>query len=94
MGTVDHAIADKRMRISQCKNKREKKIEESNVSLEQNEPDIIRHEETSEFTETENSCCTQLSMQDDLSSTEVITKTQISSNISNNISFNSSKSHF
>jgi len=81
------------MRISQCKNKREKKIEESGVSLEQNEFDVIRHEKTNEFTETENSCCTQLSMSDNLSSTEVITKTQISSNISNNIGFNSSKSY-
>ncbi|KAG5313409.1 GON4L protein, partial [Acromyrmex insinuator] len=85
IGIVDHAIAEKRMRISQCKNKREKKIEESDVSLEQNEPDIIRYEKTSEFMETENNSCTQLSMQDNLSSTEVIAKTQISSNISNNI---------
>ncbi|KYN43105.1 GON-4-like protein [Trachymyrmex septentrionalis] len=91
IGTVDHAVADKRMRISQCKNKREKKIEESDVLLEQNEPDITRHEKANEFTETENSCCTQLSMQDNLSSTEVIAKTQISSNISNNIGFNSNK---
>ncbi|XP_018407103.1 PREDICTED: uncharacterized protein LOC108783115 [Cyphomyrmex costatus] len=90
MGTVDHTIADKRIRISQCKNKREKKIEENDVSLEQNESDIIRHEKTSKFVETENSCM-QLSLQDSLSSTEVIAKTQISSNISNNVGFNSNK---
>lgn len=83
IGTIDHAITDKRMRISHCKNKREKKIEENDTSkLEHNELDIMKHEKTSEFTETENNC-TQLSMQDNLSSTEVTTKTQISSNTNN-----------
>ncbi|XP_071567188.1 uncharacterized protein Mute [Temnothorax nylanderi] len=90
IGTVDHAIADKRMRISQCKNKREKKNEENDASLEQNELNLIKLDKTSEFTETETNSCTQLSMQDNSLSTEVITKMQISSNISNNTGCNSS----
>lgn len=94
IGTVDHVIADKRMRMSQCKNKREKKIEESDASLERNELDIIMQKKTSECTETETNNYIQLSMQDNSSSIE-ITKAQISSNTSrNNIGCNSSKSHF
>jgi len=92
IGIVDHTITDKRMRISQCKNKREKKIEESNTLLEQNKLDIINYEKTSEFTETENNC-TQLAMQDNSLNIEAIAKTQISSNISNNVGCNSSESH-
>jgi len=80
------------MRISQCKNKREKKVEESkNALLEQNELDTIKYEKTSEFTETENSC-TQLAMKDNSINIEAIAKTQISSNISNNMGYNSSES--
>lgn len=81
------------MRISQCKNKREKKTEECDALLEQNELDIIKLGKTSEFMETETDNCTQLSMQDNSLSTEVIKKTQISSNMSNNTSYNLSKSH-
>ncbi|XP_011860640.1 PREDICTED: uncharacterized protein LOC105557870 isoform X2 [Vollenhovia emeryi] len=91
IGTVDHVIAEKRMRISQCKNKREKKIEESDASIEQNELDVMKPEKPSDFTETEINSCTQLSMQENsLSSTEVITKTQISSNVSNSTACSSS----
>jgi len=93
IGTVDHTIADKRIRISQCKNKREKKTEECDALLEQNELDIIKLGKASEFMETETDNCTQLSMQDNFLSTEVIKKTQISSNMSNNTSYNLSKSH-
>lgn len=80
------------MRMSQCKNKREKKIEESDTSLERNEFDIIKQEKTSEYMETETNNYTQLSVSDNSSSTE-ITKAQISSNTRNNTGCNSSKSH-
>lgn len=79
------------MRISQCKNKREKKTEESDASLEQNELDVMKVEKTNEFTETETNNCMQILKQDNSLSIEVITKTQIFSNISNNTGYNSSK---
>lgn len=81
------------MRISQCKNKREKKTEESDASLEQNEIDVTKLEKTSEFTKTEINSCTQLSMQGNSLSIKGITKMQSYSNISNNTGCNSSKSH-
>ncbi|KAL0129828.1 hypothetical protein PUN28_001820 [Cardiocondyla obscurior] len=90
IGTIDHAIADKRMRISPCKNKREKKTEESDTSLEQNELDVTKLENTIEFTETETNSYTQLSMQDNSLNSEIITKAQIPSSISNNTGHNSS----
>lgn len=82
------------MRISQCKNKREKKTEESD-SLEQNELDVMKLEKISEtkFMETETNSYAQISKQDNALNIEVITKTQISSNISNNTGYNSSKFH-
>lgn len=79
------------MRISQCKNKREKKTEENDASLEQNELDVIKLEKTSEFTETETNSCTQIPKQGNSLNIEV--KMQISSNTSNNTGYNSSKFH-
>ncbi|XP_039304890.1 uncharacterized protein LOC105207486 isoform X2 [Solenopsis invicta] len=83
LGTVDHAIANKRMRISQCKNKREKKTEESDSMLELNEFGIMKQEKTSEIMETQE-IDTQLSIQNNSLSTQVITKTRMSSSTSNN----------
>lgn len=78
IGTVDDAIVNKRIRMSHCRNKREKKTEEIDVSLEHNELDIIEHEKTSDIIETEINSCMQLSMQDNSSSTEIITQTSAS----------------
>lgn len=77
IGTVDDAIVNKRIRMSHCRNKREKKTEEINVSLEHNELDITEHEKTGDITETEINSCMQLSMQDN-SSSEIITQTSAS----------------
>lgn len=71
IGAVEHAIVNKKIRISQCKNKREKKTEETDALLEHNELDITE-EKLNEFTETETISCTQLLTQDNLSSAEVI----------------------
>lgn len=75
--TVDDTIANKKMRMSPCKNKREKKTEETDIlleSAENNELDITEQEKTNELTKTENKSCTQLSMQDNTLGTEINTK--------------------
>lgn len=72
IGTVDDAIANKRIRMSHCRNKRERKTEEIDISVEHNELDITEHEKI----ETETNM--QLSIQDN-SSTEIITQTTASS---------------
>ncbi|XP_050450458.1 uncharacterized protein LOC126850996 isoform X2 [Cataglyphis hispanica] len=78
IGTVD-AIVNKRIRMSHCRNKREKKTEEIDVSLEHNELDITEHEKIVDITETEINSM-QLSMQDN-SSSELITQTSASNNV-------------
>lgn len=78
IGTVDDAIVNKRIRMSHCRNKREKKTKEIDVSLEHNELDITEHEKTADFTKTEINSM-QLSMQDN-SSSEIITQTSASNN--------------
>ncbi|XP_036147187.1 uncharacterized protein LOC105834196 isoform X3 [Monomorium pharaonis] len=87
--TVDHAITEKRMRISQCKNKREKKTEENDTLLELNELDLTKQEKTNKIVETKTK--TQLLMQDTSLNVEIITKTQMFSNISNDTGCNSNK---
>jgi len=81
--TVDDAIVNKKMRVSQCKNKREKKTEETDTLLEteSNELDIAEQEKTNEFTEIETNCA-QLSVQDNILGTEIITHIAPSINIS------------
>lgn len=71
---VDDAVANKKIRMSHCRNKREKKTEDMDVSLEHNELDITEHERTNDITETETNSCMQLSIQDNSSSTEIITQ--------------------
>ncbi|XP_025269827.1 uncharacterized protein LOC105249161 isoform X1 [Camponotus floridanus] len=78
IGTVDDAIANKRIRISHCRNKRERKTEEIDISIEHNELDIMEHEKTN--VETETNSYMQSSVQDNSSSTEIITQTAASSN--------------
>lgn len=77
IGTVDDTIANKRIRISHCRNKRERKTEEIDTSIEHNELDIIEHEKTS--IETETNSYVQSSIQDNLTSAEIITQTATSS---------------
>lgn len=73
IGTVDHVIANKKMRMLQCKNKEDKKTEESDGSLEGNEPaGAIEQKRISERAETESNTCAQLSLQNNSSNTRVI----------------------
>lgn len=72
-GTVDHAIANKKMRMLQCKNK-EKKTEESDILLERNELDAIDQEKINECSEVETNICTQLSIQNNSLNTKIITQ--------------------
>ncbi|XP_032663668.1 uncharacterized protein LOC116840701 isoform X2 [Odontomachus brunneus] len=74
MGTMDHVITDKKMRMLQCKNKGEKKTEESDILLERNEFGTIEQEKINECIGTEANTCTQLSIQNNSSSTKVITQ--------------------
>lgn len=78
IGTVDDAIANKRIRISHCRNKRERKTEEIDISIEHNELDIMEHEKTN--VETETNSYMQSSVQDNSSNTEIIIQTAASSN--------------
>lgn len=75
IGTVDDTIANKRIRMSYCRNKRERKTDEIDISVEHNELDITEHEKTNIETEIN----MQLSIQDNSSSTEIITQTTASS---------------
>ncbi|EZA48975.1 GON-4-like protein [Ooceraea biroi] len=73
IATEDNVVVEtKKMRMSQCKNKREKKAEENDALLENKEVDIIKQEKMTEVTETESNNSVQLLAQDDPSSTEVI----------------------
>lgn len=74
IGTMDHVIADKKMRMLQCKNKGEKKTEESDILLEHTEFGATEQEKINECTGTEANTCTQLFIQNNSSSTKVITQ--------------------
>ncbi|XP_012217162.1 uncharacterized protein mute isoform X2 [Linepithema humile] len=80
--TADDAIANKKMRMTQCKNKREKKTEETDTLLEteSNELDITEQEKPNEFTEIETKNCTQLSMQDNTLDSEINTQVALGVN--------------
>ncbi|XP_020294217.1 uncharacterized protein LOC109859914, partial [Pseudomyrmex gracilis] len=88
IGTVDHAVANKRMRMSQCRSKREKKTEEHDASAEVNESGVVEHEKTNELKKSEVSSIAQVPMRDNLLNTEVTPV--ISSSSSNNIDCESS----
>jgi len=73
MSTINHVIENKKIRLSQCKNKREKKAEENETILEEDkEFDIIKQEKMNDFTETESNNCIQLLAQNNSLNTEVI----------------------
>lgn len=79
MNSVDDAIANKRIRISHCRSKREKKTEEMDVSFEHNsELDITEHEKTNDIAVTETNSCTDMSALDNSSSAEMIAQTAAS----------------
>lgn len=63
INTIDHAITNKRMRISQCKNKREKKTEDSDILLAHNKYDV-EQEKTNKCTKVETSDYMKLSIQE------------------------------
>jgi len=73
MSTINHAIENKKIRLSQCKNKREKKTEENDSILEENkEFDIIKQEKMNDLTETGSNNCVQLLAQNISLNAEVI----------------------
>lgn len=86
IGTVDHIIVNKKMRILQCKNKEEKKTEENDILLEHNKFVAIEQEKTNECTETEANTSVQLSIQNNLSSTKVIIQGAPNTNIEHSLS--------
>ncbi|XP_029163698.1 uncharacterized protein LOC114935123 [Nylanderia fulva] len=73
IGNVDDATANKKIRMTHCRSKREKKTEEMDVLLEHSELDIAEHEKTNDnIRETEGNSCMQLSVQDNSSSVELV----------------------
>ncbi|EFN82283.1 uncharacterized protein LOC105185259 [Harpegnathos saltator] len=73
ISTADHTIASKKMRMFQCKNKEDKKTEESDILLERNEHDVTESEKSNERTKIEANI-KQLSIQNNLLSTKIITQ--------------------
>lgn len=80
IGTVDHVIANKKMRmLQQCKNK-EEKAEESDTLLERNKLCAIEREKVNDHMETQSNICVQSSVQYNSLNTKVITQSASSSN--------------
>lgn len=74
---VEDVIVNKKIRISQCKNKREKKTEENDVLIEHDvyhDIDIQQEKIKAEFTEIETNSSMLSSVQNNSSSSEIITQ--------------------
>lgn len=89
--TVNDTIANKKMRMSQCKSKREKKTEgvDALLKAENTELDTSEQEKANQFTEIETKNRTQSSMQDNTLGIEV--NTQVVSSTNNSTDRNPSK---
>lgn len=88
IGTVDTAVANKRMRMTQCRSKREKKTKEHDASAEVNESGVAEDEKTNELKKSEViSSTAQVSLRDNLLNTEVI---QVASSSSTSADWESS----